>query len=160
MNNELVKKTVPKELEGIDKFSKLLDTQFRIPGTNIRFGADFLIGVVPYAGDIISFLFSCGLVITMVRHGASGQVLGKMIFNVVLDAVVGSVPILGDLFDLFYKANRRNYHLLVEHYGEGEYQGSIWRVIIPILAFMLGLLVLMFWLSWKIIGWALEGMNL
>jgi len=147
-------RTVPVELEGINNFSKLLDTRFRIPGTNIRFGVDFLIGIVPYAGDILSFMFSCGLVITMAKHGASGQLLGRMIFNVVLDTVVGSIPILGDIFDLFYKANRRNYHLLEEHYGEGEYQGSIWRVIVPILLLMLGLLVLMFWLVWMVMSWA------
>ncbi len=148
-------KQIP-ELAGIDNFSKLLDTRFRIPGTDIRFGFDFLIGIVPYAGDILSFIFSCGLVITMVRHGASGQVLGRMIFNVVLDTVVGSIPVFGDIFDLFYKANRRNYHLLEEHYGEGEYKGSIWRVIIPILLAMLGLLVLMFWLTWMLVSWFWE----
>jgi uncharacterized protein DUF4112 len=147
---------VPKELEGIDNFSKLLDSKFRIPGTNIRFGVDFIIGLVPYGGDLISFLLSAGLIITMARYSVSGQVLGKMILNVVLDTVIGSIPIIGDLFDLFFKANRRNYHLLEKHYGEGKYQGSIWRVVIPLLLVLLFTLFLMFWLILKVMWWIWE----
>jgi len=98
MKNE---KTVPAQLRGLDTYSKLLDSKFRVPGTNIRFGADFIIGLVPFAGDILSFLFSSGLVLTMARHGVSGQVIGKMLWNVALDTVIGSVPFFGDIFDLF-----------------------------------------------------------
>ncbi len=147
--------STPAELQGIDTFSKLLDSQFRIPGTKTTFGLDFIIGLVPYAGDLISFLFSGGLVITMAKHGASGQVLAKMLLNIVLDTVVGSVPLFGDIFDLYFKSNRRNYNLLREHYGEGEYNGSIWRVVLPILFVLVLLFVLMIWLVFKVaaFGW-------
>ncbi|GJM34342.1 MAG: hypothetical protein DHS20C18_33430 [Saprospiraceae bacterium] len=142
--------TVPPELKGIDTFSKLLDTRFTIPGTSIRFGIDFLIGLVPFAGDLAGFLFSAGLVMTMARHGASGQVLAKMIGNVILDTVVGSIPFFGDIFDLFYKSNRRNYHLLEKHYGEGAYQGSVWKVVVPILLVLLLVFILVIWLVFKV----------
>ena len=89
----------------------------------------------------------------MARHGVSGQVIGKMIWNVVLDTVVGTIPVLGDIFDLYFKANRRNYDLLLEHYGEGKYSGSIWRVVIPVILVLFGLLFLMMWLSYKLIEW-------
>lgn len=147
----------PAELQGLDAFSKLLDSQFRIPGTNTTFGLDFIIGLVPYAGDLISFLFSGGLVLTMAKHGASGQVLAKMLLNIVLDTVVGSVPLFGDIFDLYFKSNRRNYYLLKKHYGEGEYSGSIWRVVLPILFILILLFVLMIWLVFKVaaFGWDL-----
>ena len=145
--------SVPQQLKGLDTFSKLLDSTFRIPFTDIRFGVDFLVGLIPYGGDLLSFLFSGGLVLTMARHGASGMVLIKMLFNIFLDAVVGSVPILGDIFDLFYKANRRNYHLLVEHYGDGEHQGSGWIVVIPVLITLILLFVLMIWLVVKMASW-------
>ncbi len=147
----------PVELQGLDTFSKLLDSQFRIPGTQTTFGLDFIIGLIPYAGDLISFMFSGGLVITMAKHGASGQVLAKMLWNIVLDTVVGSVPLFGDVFDLYFKSNRRNYNLLREHYGEGEYNGSIWRVVIPILLVLILLFVLMIWLVFKVaaFGWDL-----
>ena len=144
----------PAELKGIDTFSKLLDTQFRIPGTDVRFGVDFIIGLVPYAGDLLSFLFSAGLIMTMARYGASGQVIARMIGNVVLDTVVGSIPIVGDIFDLFYKSNRRNYHLLEKHYGKGDYQGSAWKVIIPLLIALLVVFVLMIWLIVKVVAYS------
>lgn len=148
---------VPLELKGLDTFSKLLDSTFRIPFTDIRFGVDFLVGLFPYGGDLLSFLFSGGLVLTMARHGASGMVLIKMLWNIFLDAVVGSVPILGDIFDLFYKANRRNYNLLIEHYGEGEHQGSGWIVIISVLLTLILLFVLLIWLLIKVasFGWGI-----
>jgi len=147
--------STPPELKGLDNFSTLLDSQFRIPGTNTRFGVDFIIGLIPYVGDLISFLFSGGLVLTMAKHGASGQVLAKMLFNIVLDTVVGSVPLFGDIFDLYFKSNRRNYNLLKEHYGEGEYQGSMWRVVLPILMVLILLFVLMIWLVFRVaaFGW-------
>lgn len=141
---------VPPELSGINNFSKLLDSQFQIPGTNTTFGLDFLIGLFPYVGDLVSFLFSGGLVITMAKHGASGQVLAKMIWNIILDTVVGSIPLFGDIFDLYFKSNRRNYHLLEKHYGEGEYQGSAWRVVIPILLILIVIFILMIWLVFKV----------
>lgn len=144
--------SVPKELEGLDRYSKLLDTKFRIPGTNIRFGVDFIIGLVPYAGDILSFMFSAGLILTMARHGVSGQVIAKMIGNVFLDTTVGSIPLFGDAFDLFFKANRRNYKLLEKHYGEGAYQGSFWKVLVPVLIVLLLMLIFMIWLIVKVIA--------
>ena len=147
-------KTPPPELRGIDNFSKLLDSRFRIPGTSIRFGVDAIIGMVPYAGDLVSFLFSAGLVLTMARHGVSGQVLARMLFNIFLDTVVGSIPFLGDVFDLFYKSNRRNYHLLEKHYGEGAYQGSFWRVVLPVLLILVLLFILMIWLIIKVMALA------
>lgn len=152
MQEEQHQPSTIKELQPLDNFSKLLDTQFRIPGTSIRFGVDFLIGLIPYAGDILGFMFSAGLVLTMIRHGASGQLVGKMLWNIFLDTVVGSIPVLGDIFDLFFKANRRNYHLLEEHYGEGEHNGSFWSVLIPVLIVLVLLFVLMIWLIFKVIG--------
>lgn len=152
-------KVVPVELEGINNFSKLLDSQFRIPFTNIKFGVDFVVGLVPYAGDLLSFLFSGGLVVTMARHGVSGKVLALMLWNIFLDTTVGSIPLLGDIFDLFYKSNRRNYHLLEEHYGEGKYEGSMWSVVVPVLIALVALFVLMIWLVFKLGGmvWGFVG---
>lgn len=149
--------TLPAELVPLDKFSKLLDSQFRIPGTSIRFGADFVIGLVPYAGDLISFLFSAGLVLTMARYGASGQLIARMLGNVVLDTTIGSIPLIGDIFDLFFKSNRRNFHLLEKHYGKGAYKGSIWKVIIPVLIILILLFILMIWFVIWVLAYAWSG---
>lgn len=147
---------LPDQLKGLDNFTKLLDTSFRIPGTKTRFGIDFLIGLIPYAGDVLSFLFSGGLIVTMAKHGVSGQVIGKMIWNVLLDTVVGSIPIFGDVFDLYFKANRRNFHLLKNHYGEGKYTGSIWRILIPVLIALTLVFILMLWLVYQVVTWSWE----
>jgi len=138
------------DLKWIDTVSDLLDTRYRVPGTNIRFGADFLLGLIPAAGDAVTFGISGILVRTMARKGASGVVLFKMIGNMVLDVVVGSIPIVGDLFDLGYKANRRNLHLMEEHYREGKHQGSAWGPVILIALVLLGLLSFSVFVIWRI----------
>ncbi len=118
------------QLAWVDSASRLLDTRLRIPGTDIRFGLDFILGLLPGAGDVLSLGMSGLLVVTMARHGASGMLVVRMLGNLLLDAVVGTVPILGNLFDLFYKANYRNLQLMREFYGEGKHTGNAWPVVI------------------------------
>ena len=88
------------------------------------------------------------LVVVLVRKGASGMLGVKMVGNILLDGVVGSVPLLGDLFDIRYKANYRNVQLMKEHYAEGKHGGSAWWVIFLIL----GALMLMLFLSIYVVG--------
>ncbi len=118
------------QLAWVDSVSRLLDTRLRIPGTDIRFGLDFILGLVPGAGDVISLGMSGLLVVTMAKNGASGMLVARMLGNLLLDALVGTIPILGNLFDLFYKANYRNLQLMREFYGEGKHTGNAWPVII------------------------------
>lgn len=139
--------TSPPPFKMLDAASDLLDSKFRIPGTNIRFGLDFLIGLVPFAGDLLTYCFSGLLVLSMAKNGASGMVVVKMLWNILVDTLVGSIPILGDLFDFQFKANRRNYQLLVEHHEEGRHQGSAWPVIIGVVLALLLLLLLFFALT-------------
>ena len=107
----------------IERYSDLLDTKFRIPFTNIRFGFDFLIGLIPGLGDILSFTLSGGLLLMMIRKGASGKALALMLVNIILDATLGSIPLIGDIFDLFFKANKRNLDLFQAHFQEGAVSG-------------------------------------
>jgi Domain of unknown function (DUF4112) len=122
------------ELAWVEDVTRLLDTKFRIPGTRIRFGADFILGLVPGLGDVLSMGFSALLIVTMVRKGASVNLALRMLFNVLLDTVVGSIPLLGNVFDLFYKANYRNLLLMREHYDEGKHAGSAWPIVLCIIA--------------------------
>lgn len=144
---------VPKELRWLDGAANLLDNRFRIPGTDIRFGLDFLIGLVPYAGDIFSFSLSALLVIVMARRGAGGMALFLMAGNIFVDALAGTVPVLGDIFDLKYKANVRNLRLLQEHYREGKHTGSAWGPVLLILAIIFALSILLVYLSWQLFSW-------
>lgn len=127
----------PAELKWIDRFSKFLDSKFKIPGTDITFGIDPIIGLIPVAGDVSTFGISGLLILSMIRNGASREVVIRMLFNVGLDALVGMVPILGSLFDVYYKANRRNYKLLTEHQVEGKHDGNGWGLLIGAAAVLL-----------------------
>ena len=147
---------VPAEFKYLDSLSDLLDSRFRIPGTNIRFGLDFLVGLVPFAGDAVTFAFSGLLVISMTRHGASGMVVVKMLGNILLDTLVGSIPVLGDLFDLGFKANRRNYQLLKEHYEADKHGGSAIPVILAVIFALLLMSFLIIFIAIKMGGWMLD----
>lgn len=146
-------KDYQQELVWIDKAASILDNRFRIPGTNIRFGADFLIGLIPYAGDVISFGISGLLVVVMARKGASGMALVKMVGNIWVDGAVGTIPLLGDIFDLRFRANIRNLNLLREHYAEGKHKGSAWWVVFLILAILFVLIGLSVYMIWRILYW-------
>ena len=98
-----------------ERVSRLLDSQWRIPGTSMRFGIDPLVGLVPGLGDVATGLVSAYIVLMAKRLGLPNHVMARMAGNIALDVVVGSIPLLGSVFDLFYKANRRNFRLLQEH---------------------------------------------
>ncbi|PHL00236.1 DUF4112 domain-containing protein [Neolewinella marina] len=138
------------QLQWVDTFSRVLDTKFRIPGTGIRFGLDFILGLVPGAGDILSLGMSGTLVATMARHGASPRLVARMLVNVILDAFVGSVPVLGNIFDLFYKANYRNAELMREYYEEGRHRGSVWPVVMAVVAAIIIMMILLVWVTYLI----------
>lgn len=106
------------ELKWVNRISKLLDSQYRIPGTDIRFGWDPILSVFPVAGDFLTYLVSFVLIATMYKHGASTKVVLKMIANSTLDFIIGSIPLVGTAFDLFFKSNERNVRLLKEYYEE------------------------------------------
>ncbi|HTK49138.1 MAG TPA: DUF4112 domain-containing protein [Gemmatimonadaceae bacterium] len=92
--------------------ARLLDTAITIPGTGIRFGADALLGLVPGLGDVAGAVLSGYLVLLAQRLGAPRSVIMRMLGNVALDTLGGSVPIAGDLFDVAFKSNVRNVALL------------------------------------------------
>jgi len=134
------------DLPWVRTITRLLDDQFRIPGTSLRFGFDFLLGLVPGAGDLLSFTVSGVLVLTMVRYGASGMLVVKMIANLLVDALVGAIPLLGNIFDFGFKANRRNLRLLDQYYTAGKHQGSAWWVVVLVFAIFLGLIIALVYL--------------
>ncbi|NDK56986.1 DUF4112 domain-containing protein [Pontibacter fetidus] len=141
------------KLKWINHMVKLMDNQFRVPGTNFRFGLDPILGLLPVAGDLASFGVSAMLVMTMARHGASGKLVALMLVNIALDTLIGSIPILGNVFDFFFKANERNVRLLTRHYQEGKYQGSGKGVFLGVLIGILVLFVFLIWVLWQLAEW-------
>ncbi|MGE9312476.1 DUF4112 domain-containing protein [Niabella sp. CJ426] len=138
-------------LKMVQKVTRLMDEQFSIGG--FKFGLDPVLNLIPVAGDVSSYIISIALIITMAQHGASGRVAMKMLGNATLDALVGTIPVLGWIFDFSYKANTRNLKLLTEHYTEGKHRGSAKPVIISILVIMLLVLTLLVYLVVKLFQW-------
>ncbi len=103
------------ELRRLEALANLLDAQFGIPGTQLSFGVDSLIGLIPGIGDAIAAIPSAYIIIRAERLGVSNAVLARMIANLAADLFIGSVPVVGDIFDVAFKANRRNVALLRKH---------------------------------------------
>jgi hypothetical protein len=99
----------------LDALANLLDTAFVVPGTGIRFGVDSIIGLVPGIGDAVTTAISLWIVHEAYQLGAHKHVIARMLGNVALDGVIGAVPLVGDAFDVAWRANRRNVRILREH---------------------------------------------
>ena len=96
----------------------LLDEAFRIPGTQFRFGLDGIIGLVPGLGDVLAGLLSLVIPLAAWVRGVPYVTLVRMAANLAIGVLVGTIPIFGDIFDIAWKANRRNYRLLQRHLGQ------------------------------------------
>lgn len=119
-----------KDFQWIKRLSVLMDSRFRIG--KFSFGLDPLLNFIPFAGQIITWLISLMLVWMMSRHGVSSKVIVKMLFNVTWDAILGSIPLFGNIFDFFNKANQRNIQLLHDYYFLDRNKGSAKNMLILI----------------------------
>ncbi len=106
------------ELQRLEVLADWLDSRFEIPGTNLRFGLDFLLGILPGVGDGVAALPAAYLILCAQKLGAPKRLLARMGLNLTIDLVFGAIPVLGDLFDFGFKANRRNIALLKRHLGK------------------------------------------
>lgn len=147
---------IKEDFERIEQLSVLLDNKFHISGTNFRFGLDPIINLIPFLGDLIGFIMSTALVVIMSRYGVSPKVVIKMLLNVILDTIIGAIPVFGKFGDFFYKANEKNFKLLKEHYFEGKNNGSGIGIIITILSVFCLVIFLIFLLLFKIASWFYE----
>ena len=143
-------------LRWVEKLSYLLDEQFRLPGTKFRFGLDPIMNLVPFLGDLSGFFISAALVLTMAKNGASSRIVTLMALNIVLDATIGAIPVVGQIFDFFYKANTRNIRLLREHYQEGKHQGSGKGILIGLALLLLVLVIVVLYGMWKLAEWVIS----
>jgi hypothetical protein len=104
--------SVHARLHRVRRLSHLLDDWLRIPGTRYRIGLDGLIGLIPGLGDVVGTLLSAYILVEAIQLGAPKTLLLRMVGNIALETLVGAIPILGDLFDMAWKANRKNADLL------------------------------------------------
>src|ERR1700749_2073639 len=109
-------------LDRLDRLATLFDTAFIIPGTQIRFGIESVMRLVPGIGDAAASALSCYLLYEAHALGVPKHVFGRMVANVALEGLIGAVPLLGDAFDVAFRANRRNVRILREHFGRVGYE--------------------------------------
>lgn len=102
-------------LRRVNVVASVLDDAIRVPGTNLRFGVDPLVGLIPGLGDLLGGAASAYIILEAARAGAPSSVLLRMAMNVGIDTLIGGVPIIGDLFDFAWKSNTRNACLLTRH---------------------------------------------
>ena len=113
-----------------ERLVTLLDDRFRIPGTDVRFGLDPIIGILfPGIGDAVTGTGSIGLLTLAVGRGVPRVVLWRMVLNILIDLLFGSLPIIGDIFDVAFKANRRNLELIREHESP-ESKATAWDYVV------------------------------
>jgi Domain of unknown function (DUF4112) len=109
---------VAQSVARIDALATLMDAAFVIPGTNIKMGLDGLIGLVPVAGDLIASVISSYIIWEARQLGAPRWLLMRMLVNVAIDTAVGSVPVVGDAFDVMFRANLKNVALLKRYLAQ------------------------------------------
>jgi hypothetical protein len=124
------------------RLAHALDDLFRIPGTSIRFGLDPLLGLIPGGGDIAGGAMASYIILTAARFGAPPSVLLRMTGNVMIDTLLGTIPLVGDLFDAGWKANKRN-ALLLQQFVDTPAPVQTRSRIILVLALLLLLLTIL-----------------
>jgi hypothetical protein len=142
-------------LVALRRVAELLDSAFVVPGTAYRIGLDPIIGLVPWVGDLVSPLFTIALLWQARDIRVPKVVLLRMIFNAAIDAIVGTIPVAGDLFDFGWKANQWNVALLERHAYE-EHRGSVgdWLFVFAMIAIVLILAAVPFIVAGWLITWA------
>jgi hypothetical protein len=131
--------------ENLDMLSRVLDTWFRVPGTQIRFGLDGIVGFIPGVGDFLGGAASCVIVLAAFFRGVPLITIARMVANLVIEVGVGLVPVLGNLFDIGWRANRRNYHLLETSLeGPTRNTASDWPFMVLLAAGLIALAMLPF----------------
>jgi hypothetical protein len=147
----------PVALDALRRWAVLLDSVFRVPGTNIRFGLDAIVGLIPGIGDISTPVFAAMLLLQAVRMRLPFVVQARMVLNAAIDMLVGLVPVLGDLVDIGWKANLRNLALLERHArpGVAPSRGDYTFVVICVVVLALIALTPVVLLVWLLSRWPL-----
>jgi len=109
-----------RRLRRMHGLARLMDTAIRIPGTGVRLGADSVLGLLPGVGDAGAALVGLFIVNEARRLGVPTQTLMRMLGNLGVDTIGGSVPLLGDIFDVYFKSNRRNLKIVLDHFDISE----------------------------------------
>jgi hypothetical protein len=118
----------------LDRLASMLDDQFRVPGTSLRFGLDPIIGLVPGIGDVISGLSALLFLYAAWERGLPRVTMARMVTNIAIDTLGGMIPVVGDIFDFTWKSNEMNLRLLERHaYERPGAQAADWAFVVAVL---------------------------
>ncbi len=135
--------TPAERLATIRRWARLLDTEYRIPGTNLRFGWDPILGLIPGIGDIVGPVFALVLLVHAWRLRVPKITMARIAINGALDAILGIIPLVGDTIDLFWKANLSSVTLLERHTREGRAAARAdWLFVIGVVVVVLAAVLL------------------
>lgn len=139
-------------------WADLLDSRFRVPGTQVRFGIDPVLSLIPGLGELVSPIFAIVLIAQGLGQGVPKVVVGRMVINALIDACLGAVPIAGNVADIFWRANTRNLALLELHAHSGHKPTTSDYAFVFAIAAVFGLLVavpmfISVLLVWIVAGW-------
>lgn len=104
-----------KKVSDVEALARLLDSRFNIPGMNMKFGIDSLIGLIPGIGDLLTAILGLYVIIRSIHLRASVTLILRMLLNLLIDAILGAFPFVGDIFDLGFRSNSMNINMLVKH---------------------------------------------
>jgi hypothetical protein len=138
-------------LPDLRRYATLLDKAFRIPGTSIRFGLDPIVGLIPGLGDLASPIFAGLLIVEGTRQGIPKIVLMRMVVNALFDAVIGAIPLVGVVGDVFFRANTKNLALLERHAAPGGHpvtRADYTFVWVALTALVLGVIAIVWLALW------------
>jgi hypothetical protein len=125
-------------LTRLRRLQQVLDNAFRVPGTGLRFGWDPIIGLIPGAGDTVAALFACLFVVQAYQMRVPKVIQLRIVLNILIDVVIGMVPLAGDIGDFFWKASTKNLALLERHADEVQpARAGDWLFVLGILAIVL-----------------------
>lgn len=142
------------QVKRLRRLSHILDNAIPVPGTGYRIGLDPILGLLPGGGDTVTGALGAYIVVEAAKMGLPRKVIGQMVANIVFDSVAGTVPIIGDLFDVGWKANVKNIALLEKHLPATHQKRKSDTVFLIGLTLLLAIIVLGFaTLTIFLIGW-------
>jgi hypothetical protein len=143
-----------RRLKALRHISELLDSAFVVPGTDYRIGLDPIIGLIPIVGDLASPLFTIGVLWQGLDLGIPKVVQLRMIGNAAIDALVGAIPVAGDLFDFAWKSNQMNLALLERHaYEEHRASAGDWLFVVTMILLIVVIAAVPFIVAGWLISW-------
>ncbi len=148
------------EIKKLERLAWLLDSSIRVPGTRWRIGLDGLVGLIPGVGDLLAGAASSYILLQAVRLGVPWAVSLRMALNILLESLVGVIPVFGDLFDFAFKANQRNVQLMLDYFEQPvpTKRRSTTVLVITVLA-IVAMLVLIVWLLIALLAALIAALN-